>query len=467
MTSVLSVPALEDEPWPTLGPQVCAFIEAFLVHGPGDLLGQPVKLDPEKRALIFRAYEVYPAGHARAGRRRFKRVAWSLRKGSAKTELASLIVAVELHADGPVRCDGFDASGQPVGRPVISPYIPMVAITEEQSEDLAYGALKEILIRSKIANDFDIGEERIVRIRGGGKAVALASAPSSRDGALTTFQHFDETHRFIHERLRNAHHTMLANIPKRLAADAWSLETTTAYTPGERSVAEKAMAYARSIADGKDADPRFFFFHRQAEDGHDLTTPEGVRAAVIEASGPAAAWSDIENIVAQWKDPEADFSYLERVWLNRPVQGAGRAFDVARWKDVLARPNYRIPAGAWVVLGFDGARTRDSTALVATEVLTGHQELLNLWEKPLGPAGDGWEVPAQQVVAAVDNAFERFTVWKFYGDPAYWGEPPRRVVGSVRRHPRREAVDGWRLREEDGLRGARLPERAARRRAHA
>lgn len=188
--TILCVPAIEESPWPSLGPQVCSFIEDYLVFGPGDLRGEPARLDSEKRALIYRAYEVFPPGHPQAGRRRFKRVAISLRKGSAKTEFAAWIAAAELHPDGPVRCDGFDAYGRPVGRGVVDPYIPMVAYTEEQSEDLAYGALRVILQYSQIADDFDIGLERIMRVNGDGKAVALASAPDARDGARTTFQHF-------------------------------------------------------------------------------------------------------------------------------------------------------------------------------------------------------------------------------------------------------------------------------------
>ena len=30
-----------DEAWPSLGPEVCDWMEASLVFGPGDLLGQP------------------------------------------------------------------------------------------------------------------------------------------------------------------------------------------------------------------------------------------------------------------------------------------------------------------------------------------------------------------------------------------------------------------------------------------
>ncbi len=379
--TTMCVPTLEGEPWPTLGPQVCAWIEDNLVFGPGDLRGQPAKLDAEKRALIFRMYEIFPQGHPQEGRRRFKRVAISLRKGSAKTELLAWIAACELHPDAPVRCDGFDAEGQPVGIGVTDPYIPMVAYTEEQSEELAYGALRVVLQYSKVATDFDIGLERIMRVGGDGKAVALASAPDARDGARTTFNAFDETHRFTLPRLKQAHRTMLANIPKRKLSDAWSLETTTAPAPGEGSVAEDTMDYARQVADGKIADSRLFFFHRQASDKHDLTTPDGIRAAVIEASGPVAEWSDIDGIIEQWRDPTADRTYLERVWLNRLVRSSERAFDAMRWKE-LARPDFVVPDGDLITLGFDGARYYDATAIIATHVQSGYQWVVGIWERP-------------------------------------------------------------------------------------
>lgn len=417
--SVLSVPELEAKPWPTLGPLVCQFIEQNLVHGPGDLRGRPAVLDDEKRGLIYRMYEVFPKRHAHAGRRRFKRVALSLRKGSAKTELAAWIAICELHPDGPVRCAGFDKKGQPIGMGVTDPYIPMVAYTEEQVEELAYGALRVILEECVLRADFDIGLERVIRKGGDGKCEPLASSPSGNDGARTTFQVFDETHRMVRPRLKAAHRTMLANIPKRKLSDAWSLETTTAPAPGEGSIAEDTMQFARQIADGKISDPRLFFFHRQASDGHDLTTVRGLKAAVREASGPVASWSDIDSIVEQWKDPTADRSYLERVWLNRLVQGSERAFDVQKWT-TLAKPTHVVKRGAVITLGFDGARYRDSTALIGTEVLTGFQFVCGLWEKP--GLVEQWEVPKADVDAAVEAAFKTYDVWRMYADPPYWEE---------------------------------------------
>ena len=418
--SVLTVPVYEAKrPWPTLGPQVCAFIETYLVFGPGDLRGEPAVLDDEKRGLIYRMYEVFPQGHPQAGRRRFKRCAISLRKGTAKTELAAWLAAAELHPYGPVRCDGWDAHGQPVGVGVRDPYIPMVAYTEEQSDELAYGALRWILLYSPLVDDFDVGIERIMRITGDGKAVSLATAPDARDGARTTFQIFDETHRLNAPRVKSAHRTMLANIPKRRLADAWSLEITTAPAPGEGSVAEDTMDYARQVADGKIEDSRLFFFHRQASDSHDLTTPEGVMAAVIEASGPAAAWSDIDGIAEQWKDPTADKTYLERVWLNRLVRASERAFDVEQWKK-LADPDYRPAPGAAITLGFDGSRWHDATALVATEIVTGFQWLCGLWEQPPELDLEYWEVDVADVDAVMAEVMDTYQVWRAYCDPPYW-----------------------------------------------
>lgn len=436
--TVLMVPK-DSQAFPTIGDQVCAWIESYLVHGPGDLRGLPVQLDAEKRALIYRMYEIFPQGHPQAGRRRFKRVAISLRKGSAKTELAALIAAVELHSEGPVRCDGFDAEGQPVGVGVTDPYVPMVAYTEEQSDELAYGALRTILEYSEVAGDFDIGLTRIMRIGGDGKAVSLATAPDARDGARTTFQVFDETHRLTLPRHKQAHRTMLANIPKRYLSDAWSLEITTAPSPGEGSVAEDTMDYARQVHDGAIKDSRLFFFHRQAADDHDLTAQEGVRQAVIEASGPVAAWSDVDGIVEQWRDPTADKAYLERVWLNRLVRASERAFDIERWNE-LADPEYTPPDGALITLGFDGGRWHDSTALVGTEVVTGFQFLAGLWEKPTRVNVENWEVPAEDVERVVTQCFERWEVWRMYCDPPYWETTVARWAG---RFGEKRVLEWW------------------------
>lgn len=425
--TTLIVPVADEYPWPSLGSLLCVFMEANLVFGPGDLRGQRAVLDDEKRAFIWSMYEVFPQGHPQAGRRRFKRCALSLAKGLAKTEFAAWVAICELHPAAPVRCVGFDKHGNPLGGPVTDPYIPCVAYTEEQSEELVYGTVHTVVSEGPLHADFDIGLERIARLNGDGKLVALSAAPNARDGARTTFQVADETHWWTLPRLKQAHQTMMANLPKRYAADAWALEVTTAPEPGGNSVAEATMQYAQAVADGRLKDARLFFFHRQAGDEHDLQTEEGARAAVIEASGAAASWRDIDAIVELWRDPTTDRSYWERVWCNRLVRSADQAFDVKRWQSLAAGAE-DVPDGTLITLGFDGARYHDATAIVATVVESGYQWAAGIWECPPGRDGD-WEVPADEVEEVVARLFERFTVWRFQADPHFWEETLARWAG--------------------------------------
>ncbi|SDT84979.1 hypothetical protein [Gordonia westfalica] len=291
---LLVVPGPDPEPWPTLGPQICDLIEDRAIYGPGSLQGEPYEIDPEFRAFIHRAFEVFPKGHPWEGRRRFKRVGLSVRKGLAKTEKQALLAFCELHPEGPTRFDGWDASGNPVGRPVNSPYIPMLAVSVEQVEELAYGALKYIVEEGPDADLFDSTLDRIVRLndhgRADGKAVALSNNPGSRDGARTTMNCFDEPHRLYLPRQLKAHQTMDANLPKRPLDDPWSLYVGTAGQPGQGSVAEEIHIEATQIAEGKIQRPDLFYLYRTDDDPErDLSDKDERIRAIAEATARSAS----------------------------------------------------------------------------------------------------------------------------------------------------------------------------------
>lgn len=421
-TARLIVPPLDPEPWPTLGPEVCDYIEASLVHGPGDLLGSPVTLSDELRLFIYRAYEVYPRGHDQEGRRRFKRVTLSRRKGVGKTEIAAWLAIAELDPDAPVRCDGWRVeAGEwvPVGRGIHDPYVPMVAVTEEQTEDLAYRGAYEIIVRAPISDRFDPALERIALRDAPGKITALASAPSARDGARTTFQHFDETHLWVSERLRRAQATMLRNIPKRYAADPWSLETTTMYGPGEGSVAEESHAYAQAVDRGEVKDPRLYFDHRQAREVWDIRKDDELREAIREASGDAYEWTDVEGVVALFNDPATDENEFRRYWLNQRRKSS-RAWLPGTLVSDRVTDDPEPVDDTPVVLAFDGSYSRDSTALVGCTV---DDEVplvfvLDVWERPLREPS--WRVSHLDVNAAVDAAMRRYRVLELAPDPFGW-----------------------------------------------
>ncbi|HEV2071094.1 MAG TPA: hypothetical protein VGR26_14990 [Acidimicrobiales bacterium] len=405
--------------WPTLGFDVADWIEAHLVHGPGDMLGKPVTLTEEARAFIASAYEVFPHGHRRAGRRRFKRAVFSRRKGASKTELAALIAIAELDPAAPVRCQGWRKEGRrwvPVGGGVHDPYIPMVATTEEQSEDLAYGAVLAILEHCELGAGYYLGQEEIHHRAAPGVIKPMASSPKGREGARTTFQHFDETHLFTSERLREAHRTMLQNILKRVGADSWSLETTTMYAPGDGSVAEATHHYAEAVAAGQIKDAQLLFDHLQASGTHDLTTKDGRRAALRQASGDAWAWTDVESVLAQYSDPQVGPRSWRRFWLNMATESEDRWLDVARW-DALAT-DVAPAEGTRVVLAFAGNYRRTSTALVGCTVDDLALFVVRAWEAPERDVA--WRTPSADVDVALTEAMETYDVAELAVNPTGW-----------------------------------------------
>ncbi|TVS86043.1 large terminase [Mycobacterium helveticum] len=418
--------------YPTLGDHVVEFIEARAVFGPGSLHDQPARLDREKQMLIRRFYEIYPQGHPKEGQRVFDRCAVELRKGVAKTELAAWIAFCELHPEGPVRFNGFEPDGSlRRGRPVKSPYIPMMATAEEQSEELAYGVLRYICEQCPDAHLFDPNLDRIARRGLDGMAVPVSNSPNSRDGARNTFQHFDEPHRLTLPRDRAAVETMLQNLPKRQLESPWALYTSTAGAPGQGSVEEDVRLEAEQIADGRAPNSGLFFFARWADvDKHpDLSTVEQIVAAVAEATGPAVGeWGvgQFERAAREFFRVGADLSYLERVHLNRWRKSNSGAYDMARVRDLVL--DEVIPKGAFVTVGFDGARYKDATAIVITDISTGYQQIAALWERPEDAAG--WEVDEADVDGVMHQVFKDYQVWRAYCDPPYWTEVVARWAGK-------------------------------------
>lgn len=435
MAELIVPPLRDDGDWPSLGPQVVEWMQDSLAFGPGDLLGKPYELDNEDRALLERMYQVYPKGHAKAGRRRFDTCVVMTRKGTKKSERLAAIAAAELADDAPVRCDGFRKVGRtwvPVGRPVVSPFVFILAFAKEQAEDTSWDAMRQMILHGPAADRFEVWEERILRRDGSGEAKALATAPDSRDGGKTTFQGKEEGHRWVLPRHKEAHQTTRGNLSKRPIAEPWEMHATTAYAPGEGSVVEELHDGARKLTGDDAKASRLFFFYRWADTRIHIRNEDGsfdrraLRRAIVDASGPTAAkWSDIDGIMSlQFLAPDADPDYAERVWLNRTLKRSEIAFDVEAWKRHATNDGYRIPEKALVTLGLDGSRgtadvrkPADHTGLVATEVATGFQQKLGHWDPALF---EGNRIPRDQVDAAVEDAFARFEVWRLYADPPDW-----------------------------------------------
>jgi hypothetical protein len=160
------------------------------------------------------------------------------------------------------------------------------------------------------------------------------------------------------------------------------------------------------------------------------------RRKVMEAVYGDSWWIDFDRIDAEIEALlEHDPAQAERFFLNRKLASEGAAFDIEQFVK-LANP--RTPEkGEMIVVGVDGARYEDAIAVVATEVKSGYQWPLVVLERP-DDAPDDYEHDFARVDAAVNEAFERWNVWRVYIDPQ---RIDRLVEGWSNRHGEKRIIE--------------------------
>ncbi len=393
--------------FPTLGWQVIDWIEAYLVHGPGDVAGDPIILDDEFATFVCHAYRL-----SRSGRRVYRRGVLSRPKGRAKSELGGMLVCAEFL--GPVRFGGWDSNGEPVGVPVQSPFIRCLA-TEETQAGNTFDNVHYML--SHLADTFpeefgslDVGLTRVLRSKGdksGGEIRPSTASASAKDGGKETFAVADETHLYTTSELKGMHRTVMRNLAKRKAAEPWMLDTTTMFGIGENSVAEESFE-SRSAG--------VLIDHRQAlevEDIYDTAADEQILEALTDVYGPAAEWMDLTRILEEMRDPSELEGNARRYFLNQRHE-VGSPFVSFDEFVALADASTVVADGELITLGFDGSTTGDHTALVGCRVSDGFLFVIDVWEP------GGGRIDRRDVDATMRATFERWNVWRLYADPPHW-----------------------------------------------
>lgn len=419
----------------SLGWLSVAWMEYFVVHGPGDVQGMPIKHGDEYTGFVVDCYALDEGGDA-DGRRLYDSAFFSRPKGCDKSGLGARLGLFE--ALGPSRFDGWAEggevyrdpwglgfsyeyeAGEPMGRPVVVPYVRCMA-TEEGQTGNVYDTIHYNLTEGLLSHvpGIDPGITR-VNLPDGGEITPTTASSSAKDGKKETWVCFDETHLYNTPELRRMYATVTRNLRKRKKlSEPWYLETTTMFAPGQDSIAEKTYEEAEAIREGrkKRGRSRLLYDHRYGEIS-DLKDEVALRAALMDAYGDAMEWMDLESLVDDFYDTRNDSSDGKRYFLNSRTMSSDAWMDPDAW--ALCRRTEQIADGDLITLGFDGSIRDDATALTACRVSDGHLQLLGCWEKPEGPEGEGWQVDRESVDAAVSMAFERFDVCGFYADPPHW-----------------------------------------------
>jgi hypothetical protein len=392
--------------FPTLGYEVAQWIQDHCVIPDREHAGDPFILTEEQlRFLVF-----HYAVDVETERWRFERGSQLMRpKKWGKGPLMAALICAE--AVGPVVFDGWDVQGEPVGRAWATPLIQCAAASEHQVANVWRALLPMITLGALDAEMPDTGLTR-VNLPNGGWIEPVTSSARSRAGARATFVVMDETWLWLES---NGGHRLESMLTDNLAGTGGRfVQTTNAYDPVERSVAQRTSEAKDPHVFKDDAPAPHGSVHNKRERDKVL---DAVYGDSIRSQRNPRGWIDKERIHVEIdaKREQGDAATAEREFLNRKVAQEGAAFHpeaVAR----NVRRGYMPPAGDVIVIGLDGARTHDAFAAVATHVKTGFQWPLVILERP-EDASDDYEHDVAKVDAALKEAFDRYVVWRMYSDP--------------------------------------------------
>ena len=416
----------EGLPERTLGWDVLGWTAEYLAQPDGPRAGEPWTFTPEQARFVLWFYAIDPNGRFTYRYAMFRRM-----KGHGKDPLAAALCCVEFV--GPCRFAGWRGK-EPIVEPHSAAWIQVAAVAKDQTRNLLTLFPAMITRRAIDAYGIDMGKELIYAHQGRCRIEAVTSSPRALEGGRATFIVKDESHHWIHSNEGAEMSAVIArNAAKSRDGSSRVLAISNAHAPGEGSDAERD--YEASQLGSVD----MLYDSREAPDVPDLMDTERLLSALEFARGDSE-WLDLDRLVADIQDSRTPDNTARRYYLNQLAASDDRAFDRERWADLGASRG--IPdTGAMITLGFDGSETKDHTALIGTEALTGYQWVVGYWE-PSEDENGNMHVNVGEVDATVTATFERYRVLRFYCDPPYWKEQLAAWEGRYNK-PGRSVVAGF------------------------
>lgn len=439
--------------FPTLGHLWAQWIEEKLTITDGPKSGQPFQLyDEQYRHLLHRG-RIHPDADQADGNEAFVRSGSMLVRGQ-KWGKDPLLAAVDiLHAFGPCDFAGWDANGEPVGRPHPSPWVFVAALNDKQTDN-TWLPLKAMIENSSLVDlpGVDVTLE-MIRLPCGNPIEPLTTTAFGRLGGRFTAGSLTE----------NGLMTETATTPsggggKRSPlgfartlirsvngmGGMWIAATNT-WDPTEQSHAQRIH---RSKSE------RIYVDARLSRKKIALDDDDELRDELLYLYGDAARENgghvSTRSLMADCRDVEVHGeSEIRRFFLSEILAGERPLATPELWAS-LARPTGHedhdpLKPGEAITLGFDGSRARDATVITACRIRDGRLFHLRTFIPTYHPAEQKWRVDRIGVDKAIRDVFAAYKVAFLFGDPFGWqdyldlwaGAFPKRVVEVATNEERR------------------------------
>lgn len=389
----------------SLGVYVIPWIEQYLKNDNGD----PFILTPEQLNFILHFYEV-----DEYGRYKYIRAIYRRSKGNGKSYLGAALSLYEFC--NPITFDKWDKKGNPIPKPIIhKPMIWLCAGAESQTA-FTYDPILTLIADAPVRQKYEI-DDGLTRIYGknGRKIVTMTANSRTKEGGRPTFSILDETHLWYkHIGGHKLYETVHRGLSK---TDGRSIEMTNAHIPGEESQAERSyLIYKKQLEDK--IPTKTLYDSVAAPDDTNVYNKDELRAALVELN-KYSPWVSVDRYIDEIYNPNVPLSTARRYYLNQITAAEDswiRADELGQCVDT----NLKLNTNDKIILGFDGARKEDSTALIGLRVEDCAIFLLGLWEKPLGVRGHNWIIDANKVRDKVAYIFDTHNVVGFISDMKEW-----------------------------------------------
>lgn len=423
----------ELEEFPTLGYLVADWMTSYLLR-PDTPDVQPFVPTQEQIDFLVDLYEIDPETCKRVKHR----AVLSRPRGWGKSPFVAAIACVE--GMGPVLCDGWDASGQPVGIPWSERRTPLVQVTATTDDQTAntWDPLLEMLRGSPAQDEYGVDAmDTFVALRRGRIETRTSSATAIK-GARAVAAIMDQTETWLPSNGGQKLAKTLRNNATKLGGV--TIETPNAYTVGENSVAETTARFHEQVKLGrvkKEAARTILYDHRGAPLDTDIADRKslvtGLRIAYGDSSGDthgclihdppcSPGWVDVERTADDFWNPDSDPAEMCADFLNQ-ISSASDAWLTQPEVRAIADTGKSVGTNEPITLGFDGSEGRkigiaDSTVLIGYSITQHHLFTIGIWEQPDGPKGEGWQPPRLEIEQTVQQWFSTHNVVGFYADPS-------------------------------------------------
>lgn len=416
--------------FPTMGFLAADWIEDTLPITDGPMIGQPFRLYDEQVAHLVNKYRLDPKAREEHGNDAYQYGGSMLVRGQ-KWGKDPLLAAIDLfHAFGPCDFAGWDANGDPVGKPHPSPWVAVAALNDAQANN-TWLPIKA-MVESSVLADLPGVEVNLdmVRLPCGNPMERLTTTAFGRLGGRFTKVSLTENGLMTDTVKTGASggqrsplsfaQTLIRSVDG--MGGMWTAATNT-WDPTEHS-------HAQRVYDAKDE--HIYVDARLSRKRVDLADDDQLRREVIYLYGDSirenGGHQSSQRIMRAVRDTSKSENDVRRFFLSEILSGEQQLCTTTAWA-AFSRPS-TLTAGEAITLGFDGSRARDATVLTATRISDGRVFHLRTWlpkcmcEQPRHRPEDCKDkrVDRNDVDQAVTDTFDAYEVWYLFGDPYKWQE---------------------------------------------